>query len=179
MPISFERLAADPEHAADQAATLDAADPADRLQAVHALQTLAEQLVIPAAPLLTRSREDPTHLYFDLQAVAGSEFSGLLLGSLATEFPTLQADPPDAAKLTSVLDALGLEVPEPARAGAFFRAWMAQRAAHVMRPLLQVLAAGPVTVAERAVLEPLAQAPLPGLERQLVRQLLDRDGTAK
>jgi hypothetical protein len=179
MPISYERLAADPEHAADQAAALDPADPADRLQAVHALQALAQQLVIPAAPLLTRSPNDPTHLFFDLEAVAGSEFSGLLLGSLAAEFPALRAEPPDAATLTPILDALGLEVAEPARAGAFFRAWMAQRATHVMRPLLQMLAAGPVTAAERAVLEPLAQAPLPGIERQLVRQLLDRDDAAK
>jgi hypothetical protein len=173
MAISYNEIARDPAHASALLAALDATSANDRHDVLSALRALAERLIVPAAPLMSHSDDGGPHSYFDLQEVAGSDFSGLLLGSLAARFPALQEAAPDDRALAAILDELGFEIDEPARRAAFFRAWMGLRATHVMRELLKVLEAGKLSAAEREELERIAQLPLPGFERQLIQMLLE------
>ncbi len=176
MSVSFESLAARPDRVPELVDALDPSSPADRRAALSTAQALLEAFFIPAAPLLSPSDHDPDFTAFDLQQIAGSDFPGLLTGTLGAAFPALQA-PPDDRTLAPVLDEQGFEIDDPDRREAFFRAWTAQRALHVVRKLLDIIGENHPTDAtvnqqELDALRLLARTPLPGIERGIVTRIL-------
>jgi hypothetical protein len=177
MSISYEQFAQDPASAVARLAEIDPMNSAHRRDVMRAMQALAERLIVPVAPMLAHSQDGGSHQYFDLQQVAGSDFSGLLLGTLEERFPALEEQPPSDQTLAPILDELGFEIDDPSHRADFFRAWMGLRATHLLRPLLKLLEAGELSPQERKDLERLEQLPLPGLELQQIRLLLSRPRT--
>jgi len=156
-------------------AKLDLQDPDVRARVVDAVKSLYEHFVVPAAGDLTVDADGTA--YYDLEATAGTSLSGLALGLLATELPALQA-PPDDARLAAIDAEYGIgDTPERRR--AFFQAWMADRAIHAARKLLEALDREPIAIpaaaeAERDRLRTLLAYPLPTLEQSLIRANIER-----
>lgn len=163
------------DSAAALIAELDLGDPEVRARVVDAVKSLYEHFVVPAAGHLTVDADGIAH--YDLEAAAGTSLSGLALGLLASELPALQA-PPDDARLAALDAEYGIgDTPERRR--AFFQAWMADRAVHAARKLLQALEREPLAspeaaAAERDRLRALLAYPLPTLEQSLIKASLER-----
>lgn len=164
------------DSAAALIAGLDLRDPDVRARVIDAVQSLYEQFVVPAAGHLSVDDDNAT-VYFDLEAAAGTRISGLALGLLAREFPALQA-PPDDERLAAVDGEYGIgDTPERRR--AFFQVWVAERAIHVARKLLESLAREPsaspaADEAERDRLRALLDYPLPSLEHRIIESNIER-----
>lgn len=156
-------------------AELDLQDPDVRARVVDAVTSLYEHFVAPAAGHL--SVDAGGTAYYDLEAAAGTNLSGLTLGLLARELPALQA-PPDDARLAAIDAEYGIgDTPERRR--AFFQTWMAERATRAARTLLEALdhepSASPAAAeAERDRLRALLAYPLPSLERALIQANIER-----
>jgi hypothetical protein len=151
-------------------------DAADRRSALDAIEDLVDRYITPAAGLLSAG-EDPDYRYYDLDAVAGAEMPGLLLGLLTDDFPDLQAPPTDDA-IATALGSYGVELPDAEHRTAFFRAWMAQRASAEIGRLAGRItrAPAPTDHAEAAWelerLRALTAAPIPTFERRAVEGAL-------
>jgi hypothetical protein len=174
MPFRLDELLAHPDHAAALAARLDPRNSGDRDAALAAIEALVDRFVAPAAELRALSSDGDEH-WFDLSRVAGVEVPGLVLGLLSEAMPALE-ETPDNDTLAARLDEFGVEMPRE-RQAAFVRAWTALRACHAIRPFLDVLEPAPSSASfvrsdEQARLERLREAPLPGLERQLLDGLV-------
>ncbi|MDX6692887.1 MAG: hypothetical protein QOF02_490 [Blastocatellia bacterium] len=173
----YDSIVAQPNRAAELISQLDSADLSSRKAALETIRLLFDTFVTPAESLLSKSADNPAHLYFDPQQIAGSDFSGLTSGLLARQFPSLQ-QPPDDAALSAELDELGVEIDTAERRSDFFRAWMAERATLLTRLLLPVLeqnyAGDPAAnAAELSSLRELSRQPLPGMERYLIQSLIE------
>lgn len=172
--LLFETLAGNPERSQTVIQQLSPDAIHDRLQVIDTISKLTDEFVLPATSLLTPVGESGGQ-GFDLQQIADSDFADLILGVLAQRFRALQPPPPDSV-LAPVLDDLGFEIHDPSRREQFFRAWMAQRALHIIRRLLKLIEreAGEAKVnqQELALLKHLEQQPLPALEKQLVSQAI-------
>jgi hypothetical protein len=175
MPFRLDELLAHPDRAAALAAQLDPRNSSDRDAALAATEALISRFVAPAAELRAPSSEGEAYWY-DLSRVAGVEVPGLVLGLLSDAMPALE-ETVDSDALSACLDDYGVEMPRE-RQAAFFRAWTAQRACHAIRPFLEVLEAPASEFVdrsdERARLERMRGAPLPGLEQQLLDGLLEK-----
>lgn len=174
----YGSLVAQPNQAAELVGQLDSADPSSRQAVLESIGALLETFVSPAGSLLSPSAEDPAHLYFDLQKIAGSDFSGLILGLLEQDFPSLQQPPADH-DLESVLNGYGIEIVTSERRADFFKAWMAERAARLTRLLLRVVENNypddrAANAAELALLRKMLQLKLPGMERYLIESITER-----
>jgi hypothetical protein len=145
--------------------------------ALDRMEDLVDRFIAPAADLLAEG-EDRGYRFYDLSGAAGTFVHGLTLGQLAHDFPDLQP-PPDDAALERALGAYGLEVTDAEHRAAFFRAWMAQRAAWDLAQLADKVAASaaPEDRAERAWeldrLRALAAAPLPTIERRSLERAVE------
>jgi hypothetical protein len=163
--------AAGDDDAGSVLATIDRSDPAAARSVLAAMEAIAEELVVPASALLT-SRDDGW-TYFDLDQLAGYEYPGLISGVLATDFPTLQAPPPDG-ELADRLGAAGFDIDDPAHRRGFFLGWMATRASALLETLADFLARGGLTFDDDALdaLERLIRMPLRGATRWSLAELL-------
>ena len=151
-------------------------DAADRRGALDAIEDLVDRYITPAAGLLTAG-EDPDFPYYDLDAVAGAELQGLVLGLLAEDFPDLQVPPADE-EIVKALNEYGIELPDAEHRTAFFRAWMARRASIQVGSLAERIARAPAP-SDRAEaaweldrLRALAAAPIPGFERRTIEDAI-------
>ena len=174
----YDSLVTHPDQAGELISQLDSITPATRQAILETVHDLLTRFVQPAAPLLAASPADPAHLYFDLPQIAGSDISGLVLGLLTQDFPSLQ-EPPDDRDLAAVLDAYGIVIPTAQQRAAFFRAWMAGRAAQLTRLLLPPvdnnLPNDPTANAtELAILQRILSLRLPGIERYLIESILKK-----
>jgi len=105
-------------------------------------------------------------MYFNLDAVAGCEVPGLVLGLFFdSRFPDLQEPQDDVLK--QVLDTMEIDLPDATGRDAFFRCWAAQTATMSSTSLLSFLqqkdASLPAdaVIAEVNQLETLLDTPLP------------------
>jgi hypothetical protein len=174
----YDSLVTYPDQARELISQLDSTTPATRQAVLETVYDLLTRFVQPAAPLLAARADDPAHLYFDLPQIAGSDLSGLVLGLLTQDFPALQ-EPPDDRDLAAVLDAYGIAIPTARQRAAFFRAWMAGRAAQLTRLLLPPvehnLPHDPgANAAELAILQRILSLRLPGIERYLIESVLKK-----
>ena len=178
MPKLYDSIVAQPNRASELIGQLDRTDLSARQAALETMRKLLDTFVTPAESLLSKSEDDPTHLYFDPQQIAGSDFSGLASGLLEQQFPSLQ-QPPDDDALAAGLDRIGIEIDTAELRSDFFRAWMAERAALLTRLLLPVLEENlpndpAANASELSGLRELSRQPLPGMERYLIKSLTER-----
>lgn len=173
----YDALVANPDQVSDRVALVDRGDPQSRLAVLVTIQWLLNTFVAPVGHLLSRSAMDPTNAYYDLRGIAGSDFSGLLLGLLKRKFPALQLPPGDAV-LATALECSGIEIAGAEQRADFFGAWMAQRTTLLIRELLPVVEQNlpdnpAANAAELAIFQQLLQIPQPSLERYLIRSVRD------
>lgn len=160
-----------PARVEQELAQLNAADPDDRTIALNTMKSLVMDFVVPNMGL-ARQKENGGE-YFDVNAIAGCEVSGLLLDALFDpQFADLK-QPPDTI-LKQALDAVGINMPNAADRITFFRCWTASRAVMSVRCLLNFLTKTPPQSAAVAGQEvdhivTLLEYPLP---QDLKRQLL-------
>lgn len=182
--ILCDRLVAEPGRATEIVTQLDRGSAPARRAALEVLETLVEDFVCPVSEELTSDGDG--HYHFDLQRTTGSRVPGLALGLLASRFPGLQ-EAPDDDTLAAALEELGIEIRGAESRETFFRVWMAQRAIHVGRHLLEVVEENlndePEADAwELSALGRLASLSLPSIERSLIgsvihsRRATRRDG---
>ena len=177
-PDLYDQLVARPHDADTIAAALSRTDPQSRAEALHVAQRLAEEFIQPARRWISRSPDDPTHTFINLDLAAGTSIPGLLAGLLRRRLPQL-APAPSTEALASAMEAAGVEIRSDKQRADFFQAWIAHRAAQVVRALLHVVEedlphSPAANVAELASLRRLAAQPLPAIEQMLIASILQR-----
>ena len=135
IPILYQKIIEQPDLIDALIKQMEFGMPHDRDEVLTTITLLIERFVEPAKELLVSSDEDPEQVYYDPQAIAGIEISGLVLGLLKSEFPHLQA-PPEDRHLLAVLDDLGISIPFAETRWNFFRSWTALRTCLVIRRLI-------------------------------------------
>lgn len=168
-----DEIAANPDGAAHILAGR-AGDASGRDEALAAARALAERYLVPAADLLATG-DEPGHRYIDLEAAAGVEIPGLVLGLLGREIPSLTDMLPDDY-LARILDGLGIEIDGADRRRRFFLLWRAARATRACGAIFDFLAnldpAGLDRRAELALLRELSNLTWPWRERERIRSLI-------
>lgn len=154
---------------------LDRSDPATVQGVLDAMKTIAEEFVVPASELFSRSEDDWT--YFDLDELAGYEYPGLISDVLKRQFPTLAAPPPEDV-LAERLAGAGFDIDDPDHRLRFFRGWMAIRASAVLEALAGYLGQPDVRLdgEQLDALDELARMPLRGQTRWRLADLLAAAG---
>lgn len=120
-------------------AVADPSSPVDRARALKAVASAIEQHIAPAADLLVDMGCGV--LGFDMDAAAGAEVLGLLLGLLARQTPTL-AVPADDQAIAAALRSVDIELETAERGRALYRAWQARRASTIAKAWIGFLGAG-------------------------------------
>ena len=129
-------LGNDEESASGAVQTLDRSDAADLTRVLDAMQSIANEFVLPVA--LLQSRTPDGGAYFDLDRLAGYDYPGLISGLLKERFPTLSPTPPEP-DLANELQEAGFDIESANNREAFFSGWMATRAQRMLGALADYL----------------------------------------
>lgn len=176
IPNLLRKVIEQPDHTADLLQTKVAGKISDREEVLTTITLLIKQFVEPAKTLLVSSANDPEQMYYDPQAIAGIEISGLVLGLLNKEFCHLQ-EPPEDEHLRQVLENHGIEIPLAETRMDFFRAWMALRTCLVIRQMIPFLReCNNLSVQENQTelktLSQITEWGLPSLDQKLIKKLI-------
>jgi len=117
-------------------------------EVLAAVWVLYGRCLAPVADALAEG-DAPGHRYFDLDDVAGTRISGLALGVMASDIPSLSAHLSDE-EISARFAEYGFDVARPEGRRRLFDVWIAERASAVCAVLLDLLAETHLDGVERA-----------------------------
>jgi hypothetical protein len=175
-PNLFQQIIKQPENAENFIGNLDPESTDDRNQTLATINLLIEKFVEPSKSFLIHHFDDPEYWYFDPEAVAETEISGLVLGLLNNEFPSLQA-PPDDSYLRTIFDNMGITIHEAEKRQHFFQTWMALRTTNVIRKLVTLFKTrnnldNDENQREIKKIELLIESALPSLDKKIIEKII-------